>query len=164
MTIAYVTIAGLLLTLVLLRQRHPVPGHLDVALQGWRQLQPLITRIPLALIAGSFLAALIPEAVVAAVLGDASGLQGILLATAVGAIMPGGPMITFPLALVLLSAGVGLAQMVTLITAWSVLALHRVLVFEIPTLGWRPTVLRLLACLMLPPLAGLLTMALALRA
>ncbi|MCK8516071.1 hypothetical protein M0534_07005 [Methylonatrum kenyense] len=155
---AYVTLAVLLLGLALWRQTQPDPGHRQIAAGGWRQMRPLLVRIPIALIAGSFLAMLVPRELVASSLGDGSGLQGILLATLLGAVMPGGPMITFPIALALISAGTGTAQMVTLITAWSVLALHRVIAFELPALGWRLTGIRLLACLILAPIAGLLAM------
>lgn len=155
---AYLTLALLLLGLALWRQRAPAPGHRQIAASGWRQIRPLLVRIPIALIAASFLAMLIPRELVAQSLGDGSGLHGILLATVLGAVMPGGPMVTFPIALALISAGTGTAQMVTLITAWSVLALHRVIAFELPALGWRLTGIRLLACLILAPIAGLLAM------
>ncbi|MEX0730934.1 MAG: hypothetical protein WED00_11160 [Aquisalimonadaceae bacterium] len=159
MMVAYATVGILLALLVLAHQRHSAPGHGEIIRYGARQLIPLLLRIPPALLAGSFLAALVPEAVVASLLGDASGLGGILIASALGAALPGGPMITFPLALALISAGVGMPQMVALITAWSVLAFHRVIAFELPALGWRLTGIRLLSSLLLPPCAGLLTWA-----
>lgn len=159
MMVAYITVALLLAMLILIRQRRPAPNHGEIVRHGWRQLAPLLVRIPPAMLAGSFLAALVPQPLVASLLGEASGMGGIMLATGLGAVLPGGPMITFPLALVLINAGVGLPQMVTLLTAWSVLAVHRVIVFEIPTLGWRLTGIRLLASILLAPCAGLLTMA-----
>jgi hypothetical protein len=65
-------------------------------------------------------------------------------------------MVAFPLAVVLFEAGVGYPQMIALITAWSVLAIHRVMVFELPLMGggfvWR----RLLISLPLPILAGVM--------
>ncbi len=158
---AYLTLGILLLALMGWRHRQAEPGHREIAVRGWRQMRPLLVRIPIALLAGSFLAMLIPRELVAGLLGEASGMQGILIATVLGAIMPGGPMITFPIALALIGAGTGMAQMVTLITAWSVLALHRVIAFELPALGWRLTGIRLLACLILAPLAGILTLLLA---
>lgn len=161
MTAAYITVALLLTLLVIVAHLHRSgPGHGEVLRHGGKQLIPMLLRIPPALLAGSFLATLIPEQLVHSVLGDNAGVGGILAATAVGAIMPGGPMITFPLALGLIKAGVGMPQMVTLITAWSVLAFHRVLAFELPALGWKLTGIRLLASILLAPLAGGMTMAL----
>lgn len=155
--VAYGTVALLLVAAFAAAQRHGAIRHRDVAHDGWIQLQPLLMRLPPALLAGVFLAALIPEQQMVAVLGDASGMRGILLATLIGGVMPGGPMIVFPVALALIDAGIGVAQMITLITAWSVLAFHRVLVFEAPMMGWRFVVLRTLACLPVPLAAGLLT-------
>ncbi|QKT05105.1 hypothetical protein HUS23_14160 [Ectothiorhodospiraceae bacterium 2226] len=115
----------------------------------------MLVRLPLALLAASILAALVPADVIGRWLGDEAGLRGILVATLVGGLLPGGPMVAFPLALVLWDAGAGMAQMVTLITAWSVIALHRVLAFEWPMLGGRFALLRLAASILLPALAGL---------
>ncbi len=157
MLIAYVSV-GLMLVLVALAAGRRDVSHKAIATSGWRQLRPLLIRLPAALLAGGFLAALIPEGWVLFVLGDASGLRGVLLASLLGAFFPGGPVVAFPLALVLFSAGVGTAQMVALITAWSVLAFHRVLAFEIPMIGWDFVWRRLLASLLLAPVAGLLAL------
>ena len=157
--IAYGTIALLLTVTALAAHRRVDIRHADVATDAWIQLQPLLLRLPPAILAGVFLAALVPEQLVVAVLGEASGLRGILLATLIGGLLPGGPMIAFPLGLALLEAGMGMPQMITLVTAWSVLAVHRLLVFEAPMMGWRFTGLRLLASAPLAPAAGCLTLA-----
>jgi hypothetical protein len=62
--------------------------------------------------------------------------------------------------LAFLAAGAGPAQMVALISAWSVLGLHRVLVWEMPVMGRRFVLLRLASGAALPVLAGLLAEAL----
>lgn len=157
--IAYGTIALLLVLTAIAAHRRADIHHADVATDAWIQLQPLLLRLPPALLAGVFLAALVPEQQVVAILGETSGLRGILLATLIGGLLPGGPMIAFPLGLALLEAGMGVPQMVTLVTAWSVLAVHRLLVFEAPMMGWRFTGLRLLASVPLAPAAGCLTLA-----
>jgi hypothetical protein len=48
------------------------------------------------------------------------------------------------------------APMVALMTAWSVLALHRVLSFELPLMGARFVMLRWIVSLPLPLIAGAL--------
>lgn len=140
-------------------QRQDNPPHAEAAANAWQQLRPLIIRIPLALVAAGFLAALIPEQRIVALLGPDSGAVGILLASAIGGLLPGGPMVAFPLALVAWEGGAGAPQMVALITAWSVLALHRVLIFELPILGGRFATMRLAVSLVLPVLAGMFTAA-----
>ncbi len=156
MTLAYVSIGLLLAGLVLLAERRGDVSHGAVVRLGWQHLRPLLARLPAALLFASFLAALIPREWIAGVLGDASGPTGILLASLLGGIMPGGPMVSFPIALVLFKAGVGMPQMVALLTGWSVLALHRVLAFELPLMGWPFVWRRLVAILVLAPAAGFL--------
>lgn len=153
---AYVCIGLLLAGLALVAQRRGDLRHREVVALGWRQMRPLLVRLPAALLATSFLAELLPEAWFAQVLGGASGIAGILLAGLLGGMLPGGPMVSFPIALVLLDAGVGIPQMVALLTGWSVLALHRVLAFELPMMGWAFVWRRWLASLALAPAAGLL--------
>ena len=122
----------------------------------WRYTLVVGPRIVMALLLAGILVALIPEATMARWLGQEAGLRGILLASLVGGIIPGGPILSFPIALAMLKAGVGLPQLVAFLTGWSVIALHRVIAYEIPLLGWRFTAVRLLVSLAMPPLAGIL--------
>lgn len=121
-----------------------------------RQARDLMFRLPLALLAASFLGQIAPTETIAALLGSETGVAGILLAAALGGLLPGGPMASFPIALFIWQAGAGPAQMVALLAGWSVFALHRVLAFEAPLLGWRFSMLRLASSFLLPPAAGLI--------
>jgi uncharacterized membrane protein YraQ (UPF0718 family) len=117
-----------------------------------------------ALIAVSFLAAglaevLVPTHWVREALGRDSGLRGILLASAAGAITPAGPFVSMPIAAVMLRSGAGAAPVVAYLTAWSLLALHRLVAWEIPVLGLPFALLRYAVCLALPIAAGLLARA-----
>ncbi len=158
MLIAYLTVVVLLMATALAGHRHPEVAHRQVWTLGWHQLRPLLVRLPVALVAASFLAELLPQAWFATVLGSASGITGILAASLLGGLLPGGPSVSFPLVLVLFRAGAGTPQMVALITAWSVLALHRVLAFELPMMGWSFVWRRWLVSLLLAPLAGTIAM------
>lgn len=155
MILGYLTIGLLLIATMLLATRRGVP-HAETVQLGWHQLRPLLIRLPAALMAASFLAALVPESWFASVLGQSSGVTGILLAAVLGGMLPGGPITSFPIALVLFRAGVGTPQMVALLTGWSVLAVHRILAFELPMMGWDFVWRRLVASLVLAPVAGLL--------
>jgi uncharacterized membrane protein YraQ (UPF0718 family) len=108
----------------------------------------------------AFLSELVPADIATEWLGDDSGLQGIMLASVAGGIMPGGPFVTFPLVITFSKAGAGVAQMTALLTAWSVYALHRILTWEYPVLGWRFVAMRLASSFFLPVLAGLIMQAL----
>jgi hypothetical protein len=50
--------------------------------------------------------------------------------------------------------------MTALLTAWSVYAMHRILTWEYPVLGWRFVALRLASSFFLPVTAGLIMQAL----
>jgi uncharacterized membrane protein YraQ (UPF0718 family) len=125
--------------------------------QGLLRVLPLIA---VALPMSALVAALVPPGLAASWIGTDSGLRGVLVASAVGAFIPGGPVVTFPLVLTFIQAGAGAAQLVALITAWAILALHRILTWEWPLLGPRFVAIRLLSGFCLPLLAGLLAMAL----
>jgi uncharacterized membrane protein YraQ (UPF0718 family) len=130
--------------------------HRDAIGHGWTQLKSIVVRVPLTLLAATYALTLIPQDHMASLLGDSSGMKGILLANLFGAALPGGPLVTFPVIVVLREHGVGDAQTVALLTAWSVLALHRVLAFELPILGGRFVAVRLAASALLPLVAGAL--------
>lgn len=111
--------------------------------------------IAIALPTAGFLGELVPERLAATLFGPGSGVPGHLAATAAGALIPGGPFVSFPVVLALWSSGAGAAQMVTLISAWSVLGVNRLILWEGPLMGWRFVALRLAATAWLPPLSGL---------
>jgi uncharacterized membrane protein YraQ (UPF0718 family) len=152
-TIALWLIAAALGALALSRRDGRHRAGLTFALDRFVEIFP---RIILALLTAGFVSSLIPAETIAAWLGDESGLAGILLASLLGGIIPGGPVIAYPVAVLLDTAGAGLPQIVAFLTAWSVFAIHRVLLFEISLIGWRFTALRLASSLPLPVVAGLL--------
>lgn len=121
--------------------------------------QSLVRMLPIFAVAlpmAAFLAELIPADAAVAWIGPDSGTTGILVASLAGGLMPGGPFVTFPLVLAFAKAGAGVPQMAALITGWSVFALHRIITWEYPVLGWRFVAIRLIAAAPLPILAGLL--------
>ncbi|MEM9027132.1 MAG: hypothetical protein AAGC70_02070 [Pseudomonadota bacterium] len=138
------------------RSRDAVPAAATFTLrEGGR----LAIRLPFALIAASCLAELIPDDTVAALIGHDSGVQGIVIASFAGGLLPGGPMVSFPVALILAGEGAGTAQLIALLTGWSVFAFHRVISYESPIMGWRFVAVRMLSSLLVPILAGLATAA-----
>lgn len=116
----------------------------------------LALRLPLALLAAAFLVLILPLEVMSHLIGPSSGLRGIVLAAILGGFLPGGPMASFPIAIVFMDNGAGVPQMVALISGWSVFALHRMLAYEAPIMGWKFIALRLGSSLILPVLSGLI--------
>lgn len=151
-------IGAVLLAIVLRRS----PAAIRPAFASLRQqLGMIFLRMPFALITAAYLGLLIPPDAMAPFMGPETGFAGVVLAIVFGAIMPGGPIMLFPLALVLWRAGAGEPQMVAFLTGWTVIALHRSLSFEIPLVGWRFAAFRLASSGLTPLLAGGLALALA---
>jgi len=129
-------------------------AHGEALAAGRGNLGSVAPRLPFALVAAACLGRLLPPELVSGWIGAGSGLPGVLIASALGAALPGGPMLAFPLAIALLRAGAGPEALVALITAWSLIAVNRTLLFELPLLGARFAGWRLVLCTPLPVLAG----------
>lgn len=137
------------------------PGALVPALRTAMSSMAVIgIRIPLALLSAAFISIVMPPTMVAPFIGAESGWVGILIALVVGGILPGGPMLTFPLALVIWRAGAGDAQMIAFLASWSMLAFYRTVAYDLPILGAKFVVLRLASTWMLPMLAGVIALGL----
>ena len=136
-------------------RRGPMTARKATADAG-QNLLKILPMFAVALPMAAFLAELIPADAAVTWIGPDSGVVGILVASVAGGFMPGGPFVTFPLVLAFAKAGAGVPQMAALITGWSIFAIHRIITWEYPVLGWRFVALRLVAALPLPILAGLL--------
>ncbi len=118
----------------------------------------LLQIIPLlifAFIVAGMIQVLIPTEIISKWVGTESGFRGILVGTAVGGLMPGGPFISLPIAAGLLRVGASTGTMVALLTGWSLLAFSR-LPMEIGIMGWKFTLIRLACTFFFPPIAGLI--------
>ena len=131
-------------------------AHREARTTARGYLRNIAPRLPFALVAAECLGRLLPPDLVSAWIGAGSGVPGVLIASGIGAALPGGPMLAFPLAIALLRAGAGPEALVALITAWSLIAINRTLLFELPLLGGRFTAWRLALCVPLPVIAGAL--------
>ena len=116
------------------------------------QVLPLLV---LAFIVAGMIQTLIPQEVISRWVGVESGFKGILIGTALGAITPGGPYITMPIAAGMLRTGAGIGTMVAFLTSWSLIAVAR-LPMEVGLMGWRFSLIRLACSFFFPPIAGLI--------
>jgi uncharacterized membrane protein YraQ (UPF0718 family) len=144
-----------------------VSGLLVLWLKGWptlltamRNAAVTLATIAPAIAIGLYLGGLAkgladPEKI-APVLGARSGWRGLFLASALGAVTPGGPFAAFPIVYALFLAGADVGAVIAYVTAWSLIALHRVVVWELPLLGIDFTLIRVVSSLPLPILAGAL--------
>ncbi len=99
---------------------------------------------------------LLPSKYIGKWLGKDSGIKGILIATFFGGIIPGGPMVSFPLLISLRSKGADIGSLVSFITSWTTISFTRTIAWEIPLMGIEFTFIRLVSSLTLPIIAGLL--------
>lgn len=118
------------------------------------QILVVLPRMTAALLISGFIQVLVPHDLVKRWLGKSSGLKGICVATGVGVLTPGGPMLAFPLVIVLRNAGASTAALITFLTSWATLGFHRVLMWELPLLGPHFASVRYLASIPLPFVAG----------
>jgi uncharacterized membrane protein YraQ (UPF0718 family) len=116
----------------------------------------ILPRIVLAMAVAGLMEAILPKDKVAYWVGAESGMRGILIATVAGALTPGGPITSFPFVVALYMAGADRGSLVAYLTSWSLLGFQRVMVWEMPLLGLDFVVVRSLANLPFPILAGIL--------
>ena len=122
-------------------------------------LMEIIPLLIFAFIIAGMVQILIPREAISQWVGAESGFRGILIGTGLGAITPGGPFVSMPVAAGFLRAGASIGTMVAFMTAWSLLAVHR-LPMEFGVMGWQFTLVRLACSFIFPPVAGLLANAL----
>lgn len=123
-----------------------------VALNMIIQILPLLI---FAFITAGMVQVLLPRELISKWVGAESGIKGIFIGTIAGALTPGGPYVSLPLAAGFLRAGAGIGTMVAFLTAWSLWAIAR-LPMEVGILGWKFTLVRLASTFFFPPIAGML--------
>lgn len=111
--------------------------------------------VPAVLLLSAVVQVMMPKGLIERWLGASSGFTGIFVATLAGAFTPGGPFMAFPLVRALYVAGADWAPLIAYTTAWMLLSVMRTLLYEIPLVGVRLPAVRVVACLVLPAVAGL---------
>ena len=114
------------------------------------QILPLLI---FAFIVAGMIQILIPQEIISKWVGAESGFRGLLIGSAIGGFMPGGPYVSMPIIAGLLRTGASIGTMVALITAWSLIAIAR-LPMEIGILGWKFALIRMACVFFFPPIAG----------
>lgn len=125
----------------------------------WRDAQLLLGLLPRVVVALSIAAIIwfiLPRDRVSGLVGQESGLRGLIIATLAGTVTPGGPSSAYALLAVLAVSGADRGALIAYITAWATLGLQRVLVWDVPFMGAEFAFLRLFVSLPLPIVAGLI--------
>jgi len=119
-----------------------------------REFLMLLPRIAIGMVGSGFIAELLPSKLIPTWLGAETGTPGLALATLLGALTPGGPVVGFSIAAAALKSGAGAPQIIAYTIAWALFALPRMLVFEIPSMPARVVWLRAAVSLPLPFIAA----------
>jgi uncharacterized membrane protein YraQ (UPF0718 family) len=121
----------------------------------------VLPRLMAAFLLAGFVEVLMPRDLIRKWIGDKSGLKGVLIASLAGALTPGGPIASFPLIAALYKLGADFGPLVAYLTAWELIAVQRIVIWEIPFMGTRFVLFRVMVSLVLPVLAGMIARTLA---
>ena len=121
---------------------------------GWMILEVLPLLI-FAFIIATMTQELISQESINKWVGAESGFRGILIGTLAGALTPGGPFVSLPVAVGLFKSGAGVGTMVAFLTSWSLIAVSRI-PLELGILGWKLTAIRLVCTFFFAPIVGVI--------
>ena len=120
-------------------------------------------RVGAAVIIAAFLQILIPQVIISRLIGEKAGIKSIFIATVAGSLTPGGPLTSFPVVIALYASGANKGALVAYITSWAMIGMQRIIVWELPLLGPDITFIRFSASLLLPIIAGTLSLYMPIR-
>jgi uncharacterized membrane protein YraQ (UPF0718 family) len=114
----------------------------------------ILPRVLAGCLLGAFITEVLPHEKVSRSLGPESGLKGLLIGTAFGAILPGGPFTAYPVASALLAVGADFGATIAMVVGWTLIGYGRAVSWELPIMGTDFTAWRVLISLPLPIVAG----------
>jgi uncharacterized membrane protein YraQ (UPF0718 family) len=114
----------------------------------------ILPRVLAGCLLGAFITEILPHEKVSRSLGPNSGLKGLLIGAAFGAILPGGPFTAYPFASALLTVGADFGATIAMVVSWTLIGYGRAVAWELPIMGTDFTLWRIVISLPLPILAG----------
>jgi uncharacterized membrane protein YraQ (UPF0718 family) len=137
-------------------RRDGLSGVLDILWHDVSLFGGILPRVLAGCLLGAFIAEIIPHEKVSRALGPNSGLMGLLIGAAFGAILPGGPFTAYPVASALLAVGADFGATIAMVVSWTLIGYGRAVAWELPIMGTDFTLWRIAISLPLPVLAGAL--------
>jgi uncharacterized membrane protein YraQ (UPF0718 family) len=151
----YVIAAGL----VVIAARRDPAGDKALVRQGFAnaldQFMRILPALTVGILGAGFVAALMPPELAQEYLGDGAGASGYAIAYVIGALTPGGPVVGFALGAAAIKAGASVPIIMVFVTAWALVSLNRLLIWELATVPRRVIVARLLVSAPVPVITGL---------
>jgi uncharacterized membrane protein YraQ (UPF0718 family) len=139
---------------VLVWRRDGIDGVLEILLHDVTLFGGILPRVLAGCLLGAFIAEILPHDKVSRALGPKSGLKGLLIGAAFGAILPGGPFTAYPVASALLTVGADFGATIAMVVSWTLIGYGRAVAWELPIMGTDFTLWRIVISLPLPILAG----------
>ena len=140
----------------LVYRRDGIDGVVEILTRDLALFGGILPRVLAGCLLGAFIAEILPHEKVARSLGPESGLKGLLIGTAFGAILPGGPFTVYPVASALLTVGADFGATIAMVVSWTLIGYGRAVAWELPIMGTDFTLRRIVISLPLPVLAGAL--------
>lgn len=123
--------------------------------EAWEQFLAILPALTVGILGAGFVAALLPPELAETYLGEGAGPTGYALAYVIGAITPGGPVVGFALGAAAIKAGASVPIVVVYVTAWALMSLNRILIWERITVPRKVMIERLIVSAPVPILTGL---------
>jgi uncharacterized membrane protein YraQ (UPF0718 family) len=143
-------------SVVLVWRRDGIGGVTAILTSDLTLFGGILPRVLAGCLLGAFIAEILPHERVSRSLGPASGLKGLLIGTAFGAILPGGPFTAYPVASALLTVGADFGATISMVVSWALIGYGRAVAWELPIMGTDFTLWRVIISLPVPVLAGAL--------
>jgi hypothetical protein len=140
----------------LVYRRDGIDGVMEILTHDLALFGGILPRVLAGCLLGAFIAEILPHEKVSRSLGPTSGVKGLLIGTAFGAILPGGPFTVYPVASALLTVGADFGATIALVVSWTLIGYGRAVAWELPIMGTDFTLWRIVISLPLPVLAGAL--------
>jgi uncharacterized membrane protein YraQ (UPF0718 family) len=143
-------------SVVLVWRRDGTSGVVEILSGDLWLFGEILPRVLAGCLLGAFITEILPHEKVSRSLGPESGLKGLLIGTAFGAILPGGPFTAYPVAAALLTVGADFGATIAMVVSWTLIGYGRAIAWELPILGTDFTLWRIILSLPIPILAGAL--------
>jgi uncharacterized membrane protein YraQ (UPF0718 family) len=143
-------------SVVLVWRRDGLHGVTEILFGDLALFGGILPRVLAGCLLGAFIAEVLPHEKVSRALGPQSGLKGLLIGTAFGAILPGGPFTAYPVAAALLTIGADFGATIAMVVSWTLIGYGRAVGWELPIMGTEFTIWRIALSVPIPIFAGAL--------
>jgi uncharacterized membrane protein YraQ (UPF0718 family) len=128
----------------------------DIFLEDLWLFATILPKVAAGCLIGALVRLLVPRELIVRWVGEGSGIRGLVIASVVGAVFPGGPFTIFPLAGAFLLIGADKGAAVAFVTGWLLLGVNRAIIWEMPFFGPDIVMLRMAVTLFVPVMAGIM--------